>query len=91
MQIGINVPDIQRIGHTKPKIMLLAVQELPEKWRDVNVIRWEIERGNTSDRPPQKRVDAAGVDDSERPNSTDDVFIDLNDDLAEGAIARVAK
>jgi hypothetical protein len=43
MQIGINVPDIQRIGHTKPKIMLLAVQELPQEWRDVNVIRWEVE------------------------------------------------
>jgi hypothetical protein len=71
--------------------MLLAVQELPQEWRDVNVIRWEVEWSNTGDRPPQKRVDAAGVDDSERPNSTDDVFIDLNDDLAEGAIARVAK
>ncbi|KAL5663643.1 hypothetical protein ACJX0J_023751, partial [Zea mays] len=87
VEVGVDEPRVHGVGHRERDLVLLAVQQLAQKSRELDVVGWEVERADAGDRSPEQRVDAAGVDHGERPHDADQVAVDLNSDLAERAVS----
>jgi len=61
--------------------MRVTIVQQASKWRERQYIWWNVERIDAGQRAPQKRIDAASVDDRKRKSNSSSNSINVNFEL----------